>query len=354
MANKAVFEIVVTNKGLKITQRGVDDLGASVERTRKKTQAADSASTNFNRTQEKGVIGTANSTKSFSKLAETIGGSNGLVGAYAGLAANAFAVSAAFNVLNRAAQAQAVLDGLIVQGEKAGKTLTVLSSKIKSITRDSISSVEAMQAVTLAASAGISSEDLEKITEVATNASLALGRNVPDSLSRMTLAITKLEPELVDELGLTTKITEASERYARQNDITVASMTQAQKQQALLNAWVEQGTLKYQGLKEAVDPNPYEKLAASFSDLVTDGLKIINVFLKPLVLFLSESKLALLALSTVFLSSIKSQILPGITSVSKTALSEAQKAREASIEALKTEKGLAGGRRKSINEFIEA
>ena len=43
MANKAVFEIVVTNKGLKITQKGVDDLGASVERTKKKTQEANKA-----------------------------------------------------------------------------------------------------------------------------------------------------------------------------------------------------------------------------------------------------------------------------------------------------------------------
>lgn len=355
MADKAIFEIIVTNKGLKINQKGVDDLGASVERTGKKTKSADNAYKDFNDTQKKGVIGTANSTKSFSKLAQTIGdGGGGLVSAYAGLAANAFAVSAAFNVLNSAAQSQSMLEGLIVQGEKAGKTLTVLSGRLKEITRDTISTTEAMQAVTLGASAGISSADLEKITEVATNASLALGRSVPDSLNRMTLAITKMEPELVDELGLTTKITEASERYARQNNITVASMTQAQKQQALLNSWVEQGTLKYEGLKEAVDPNPYEKLAATFRDLVTDGLKIINVLLKPLILFLGESKLALLALSTVFLSSIKSQILPGITQVSRTALKEAENAREASIDALKNEKGLAGGRRKAINEFIAA
>jgi hypothetical protein len=357
MANSTVtltFEVREDGSLVKVQQnigkasKAVKDLGAA------QAAAAKQADDHYSK-QNKGVIGTANSTRSFSKLAQTIGdGDAGLVGAYAGLAANAFALSAAFTVLNNAAQSQSILEGLTVQGERAGKTLTVLSAKLKAITRDAISSTEAMQAVTLGASAGISSEDLEKITEVATNASLALGRNIPDSLNRMTLAITKMEPELVDELGLTTKITEASERYARQNNITVASMTQAQRQQALLNAWVEQGTLKYEGLKDAVDPNPYEKLAATFKDLTTTGLQIINFFLDPFITLLGNSQGALLGLGAIFLSSIRGQVMPGITGVSAAALKEAETAKKIAIDALSSEKSLASGKRKAINEYIEA
>ncbi len=36
MADKAIFEIIVTDKGLKINQKKVDDLGASVESTNKR------------------------------------------------------------------------------------------------------------------------------------------------------------------------------------------------------------------------------------------------------------------------------------------------------------------------------
>ncbi len=354
MANKAVFEIIVTDKGLKVNQKNIENLGKTVDNTNKKLKDASASSADLYDKQAKGVIGTANSTRSFSKLSQTIGGSNGLVAAYAGLAANAFAVSAAFATLNRVAQAQTLMDGLVEQGARAGRTLTILSQQIKSITKDSISSAEAMQATAQASAAGIQAEDLKRLTTVATEASLALGRDVPDSLNRMVLAVTKMEPELVDELGLTTKITEASERYARQLGISVNSMTQAQKQQALLNAWVEQGTLKFGGLSEAVDANPYNKLKSTFDDLVKTGGNVINFLLKPLVSLLGDSQAALAGFGLVFLGSIRNQIMPGLQEASTSAAKAATAARDASVDALKEQERLGSGRRKSINEFIDA
>jgi hypothetical protein len=355
MANKAIFEIIVTDKGLKVSQKNVEALGASVEKTTQKTRDADKASTDYYSKQNKGIIGTANSSRSFSKLAETIGGDNaGLVGAYAALAANAFAVSAAFSALNNAAQATALLQGLEAQGARTGRTLSTLSANLRQITKDSISSTDAMRATAQASTAGISSTDLEKLTKVAYEASLALGRDVPDSLNRMILAVTKIEPELVDELGLTTKITEASEKYARQNNITVGSMTQMQKQQALLNSWVEQGTVKFGGLAEEVSPNPYNQLAATFDNLVKSGLGIINVFLSPLISMLAASQTILLGFATVFISSIKGQIIPGLQDASASALKASEANKKAAIKELEGQKSLSAGKRKAINEYISA
>ena len=340
--------LVLAEKNIAKAGKAVKDLGAA------HSAAGKQADDHYSK-QNKGVIGTANSTKSFSKLTQTIGdGSNGLVGAYAGLAANAFAVSAAFITLSKAAQAQTLMQGLIEQGARAGKTLTILSGQLKELTNDSISSAEAMQATAQATASGISGADLKKLTVVANDAALALGRNVPDSLNRMVLAVTKMEPELVDELGLTTKITEASEKYARQLGISVTSMSQAQKQQALLNAWVEQGTLKYGGLADAVDPNPYNKLAATFDNLVKSGGNIANVLLNPLIKLLGASQAALFGFGLVFLGSIKGQILPGIQEASSKALKASKAAQEASIEALSGQVQLGSGRRKAINEFIAA
>ena len=340
--------LVAVEKNIKRAGKAVNDLGKA------QAAAGKQADDHYDK-QNKGVIGTANSTRSFSKLSQTIGdSSNGLVGAYAGLAANAFAVSAAFNTLNKAAQAQTLMEGLIEQGARAGRTLTVLSGQLKEITNDSISSSEAMQATAQASAAGISGSDLKKLTTVANDAALALGRNVPDSLNRMVLAVTKMEPELVDELGLTTKITEASEKYARQLGINVTSMSQAQKQQALLNAWTEQGTLKYGGLADAIDPNPYNKLAATFDNLVKSGSNLINFFLEPLISILGSSQAALAGFGLIFLSSIKGQIMPGIQAASKLALKKSEEAKKISIDALSSQKELTSGKRKSINEFINA
>jgi len=358
MANDATFTMtfkVREDGSLALAEKQINKAGKAVKDLGNAQVAAGKQADDHYSKQNKGVIGTANSTKSFSKLSQTIGdGNNGLVGAYAGLAANAFAVSAAFNTLNKAAQAETLMQGLIEQGARAGKTLTVLSGQLKEITNNSISSSEAMQATAQATAAGISGDDLKKLTTVANEAALALGRNVPDSLNRMVLAVTKMEPELVDELGLTTKITEASEKYARQLGINVTSMSQAQKQQALLNAWVEQGTLKYGGLADAIDPNPYNKLAATFDNLVKTGANVINTFLEPLISILGSSQAALAGFGLIFLSSIKGQILPGIQEASKQALKQSEEARKISIDALSSQKELSSGKRKSINEFINA
>jgi hypothetical protein len=358
MANDATFTMtfkVREDGSLALAEKQINKAGKAVTGLGNAQVAAGKQADDHYSKQNKGIIGTANSTKSFAKLSQTIGdGNNGLVGAYAALAANAFAVSAAFSALNNAAQAESLLQGLEAQGARTGKTLSVLSSRLKDITKDSISTTEAMRATAQGSTSGISSADLEKLTKVAYEASLALGRDVPDSLNRMMLAVTKMEPELVDELGLTTKITEASEKYARQNNITVGSMTQMQKQQALLNAWVEQGTLKFGGLAEEVDPNPYNQLASTFDNLIKSGLGIINVLLKPLVSFLSSSQMILLGFSTLFVSSIRGQIIPGLQDASKTALKAAENNKKAAVTELEGQKTLAGGKRKAINDYILA
>ena len=64
--------------------------------------------------QKQGVIQTANQTKNFSKLQQSVdgGGAGGLVRAYALLAANVFALSAAFGVLSRSAQVDTLSEAM--------------------------------------------------------------------------------------------------------------------------------------------------------------------------------------------------------------------------------------------------
>lgn len=311
MADRAVFEIIVTDKGLKINQKKVEELGASVEKTTKRTREAGKATDELNYKLNQGTVGTSSAAKSFSKLNQAIGdGPSGLVGAYATLAANAFAVSAAFNALRNAAQVEQMMQGLEVQGARTGRNLKGLAQDLQEVTNYSISAAEAMEATALMTSAGFKSQGIRDLTIVANNAALALGRNLPDALDRISKGVTKLEPELLDELGIMTKLSEAQSMYALQANKTVDSLTSFEKRQAMLNAVVAEGTAKFGGLSDQVSVNPYDQLAATFSNLTKTILSGINTVLGPIASVFGGNQALLLGGLILFVSTIRKQLLP--------------------------------------------
>jgi hypothetical protein len=271
MSTKFIFEIVASDKAVKVVQRNVQELSRATDDVSKKTKSATNSVEDLYAKQSKGVIGTANSTKSFSKLAQTIGsGGGGLVGAYATLAANAFAVSAAFESLRTGAQVNQILKGLELQGARTGNALTLTAKGIQDITQGALGAADAMSAAAMGTAAGLNRKDLEELTTVATNASLALGRSIPDSMERIIKGVTKLEPELLDELGLMTKLTEATENYARSNGRSAASLTNFEKRLAFVEAIKAEGAAKFDGIADGIGVNQLDKLGAEFRDLANE------------------------------------------------------------------------------------
>lgn len=352
---KLVFEVQYTEKGFRLVNADMQSLGKETKKATKNTKELSDATNELTYKQNQGIIGNSSAARSFSKLNQAIGqGPNSLVGAYATLAANAFAVSAAFNQLRSAAAAENILRGLEAQGARTGRTLTILSGKLRDLTGAAISTADAMRITAQTTAAGIAPEDIERITTVATNAAKALGREIPDSVNRLVQAITKMEPELVDELGLTIKMTEASENYARQIGKTASSLTQAQKQQALMNAWLDQGTVKFGAFADKVSANPYDQLAATFTDLIKSGEMFINVVLEPLIKLVSGNKVALLGVLTVFAGTIKNQLLPSLHEAANIQSKIATANKELAIDKALEFDTLKGGKRKAINEYIAA
>ena len=103
--NRLLFEVVAEGKNLKVVQRDADSVAKSVERTNTARDKGLKGGAKYHK-QEKGIYQTGlSSAKGFSKMQQAIGsGSSGLVGAYATLAANVFAATAAFGALRSAAQ----------------------------------------------------------------------------------------------------------------------------------------------------------------------------------------------------------------------------------------------------------
>lgn len=357
MADKAIFEIIVTDKGLKVNQRKVDDLGKSVERTTKQTKEASKATDELNYKLNQGATGVSSAAKSFSKLSQAIGnGPNGLVGAYATLAANAFAVNAAFNVLRSAAQAEQVMKGLEVQGARTGQALTVTAKKVQELSGYTLSLADAMQATAQASAAGFDTKSIQRLTKAAADASAALGRNMPDSMDRLVKGLTKMEPELLDELGAMTKLTEASKAYALQNGKTEAGLSTLEKRTAFSNAILAELELKFGGIAEESGSvaRAYDRLGAAFQDLTKNGLNLISGALAPLIEFLAGNKAALLGTGVIFLATIRNQIVPGIRELAVEQAKAAEAQAENSKKDIESINKLSSGKRKAYNELVES
>ena len=98
--NEVLISLKLVQKGdsIQIVQKRTKKLGDETQKLDRKRQKLSKTTDAYNR-REKGAAGiSSNSTKNFSKMAQGIdggGGSGGLVRAYALLAANVFALSAA-------------------------------------------------------------------------------------------------------------------------------------------------------------------------------------------------------------------------------------------------------------------
>ena len=286
-------------------------IAQGAEKAAKSTKKATDAASQHNK-QQKGVIGaTSNGTKAFSKM--TTGISGGLVPAYATLAANVFALTALFGALSRAASLRLLEEGLLRVGNAAGTNLSVVSQKLKEITGNAISTESSMRSVALATSAGFSTKQLEDLTRVARGASVALGRDMSDAMDRLVRGTAKLEPEILDELGIMVRLDDATAEYAITLGKSVKDLTQYERRMAFLTATNDQGLKKFGELAESVSVNPYDKLAASFKNLSNIMINILNYVIEPLVNILSSNPVALMAAVTMFAGTLVKQIVPAIT-----------------------------------------
>ncbi len=325
----------------------INDNG-SVDKLKKKTDAASKSTENLTNNknrynkQEKGAAGiTSNSTKAFAKQAQTINGGGGLVAAYATLAANVFAITAAFGVLQRAAGVEQLEKGLVFTGRAAGQNLPMVVDKLRDITDGALAASDAMGSVAIGISAGFSQSQLEGLTTVAKGASLALGRDMTDAMNRLVRGAAKLEPEILDELGIMVRLDETTQKYAASLGKSASQLTQFEKRMAFTNAIIDQGTVKFGALSQVIEANPFDRLAASFDGLTKDVLKFFNEALGPAANYLADNMLVLVGLFAGLAASTINALVPSFTSAGNamsdlaTKAAETAKANIAQVESFK-------------------
>ena len=331
--DRILIQLEVVQKGnkLSVVAKDTERLGKATDKTAKSSEKLEKQSKKTYGRFEQGTIGTANATKSFSKLNQTIGGggsggAGALVGAYAVLAANIFAVTAAFGALSRAAAVEKLSEGLETFSNQTGQSLDLVARKLKEATGNAVSLEQAMTTAAVATSAGFGVAEMEGLTEVARNASLALGRDMGDALDRLTRGAIKLEPEILDELGIMVRLDDATENFAATVGKAAGNLTRFERQQAFVNAIITEGRDKFSALAE-VDPNPYDQLSAAFADLTKNILSFINVPLKALVSALLSSPGLFLGAVTIFSGGIIKRMIPAFGDMAQGAKDAAAAAR---------------------------
>jgi hypothetical protein len=217
-------------------------------------------------------------------------GLGGLVGAYAGAAATSFALQAAFTALSSAAAAENIVKGTNALAAATGQQGPKILKSIQDITQGQLSLADAAQQVNIALSAGFSTTQIEKLSEVALKTSRALGRDLADSMQRLVRGTAKLEPELLDELGIFVRIESAVKAYAKQNGVAAASLTEFERRQAFANAAIAEGDRKFSDINTSA-PSAQKSLAqlqAQLSNLATEVTQLVANVLTPFVNFISK------------------------------------------------------------------
>ena len=296
--NRIEYDIAVLDKGGTIQGRtnAAKELNKELERTQKLASGTKSGDQAMRRagygeyTTAGGITGRGQAgARDFAAEAQGLGG---LVRLYATLAANVYAAGAAFNALKSAADVTNMVEGMNQLGAASGVALGSLAKAFVAATDGAITLREAMQSVTKASAAGMSSVQILDIAKYAKTASQALGIDMTDAVSRLTRGITKLEPELLDELGIFTKIDPAVQKYANTLGKAASSLTDFERRQAFALAVLDEAKQKFGDIE--MQANPFQKLEASIRDLSTATLQLVNKVLVPIVDVLANNT-ALLA-----------------------------------------------------------
>lgn len=202
-----------------------------------------------------------NSVRTFSDLAKVAGP---LPLLYANIAANVFALSEAFRILTEGEQLNRLEEVGKIVGAQIGAPVQFTATKMQELTGNTLSYGEALRNAAAAASYGFDSTQIEQLTMAARRASIALGVDMQDAMNRVIRGTSKLEIELLDELGITTKLNIAYEKYAQKLGISAQALNSYQQRAALVAEINAQSVEKFGELDEMLrNGAPWEKFGAN-------------------------------------------------------------------------------------------
>lgn len=339
--NKVEIDVKVDDKGTTAKVGvGAKKAAENLDKTGKSAHTADR--------RLKGAAGaSSNTTKNFSKMSQGISG--GLVPAYATLAAQLFAVSAAFNFLKRSGDIVTLKRGQEAFASTTGVAMRSLAKDIIAATDAQISFKEASQAAAIGIASGLSPEQLTKLGTAAKQTAAILGRDVTDSFNRLVKGTTKAEPELLDELGIILRLEKATNDYAQSVGKTAKELSAYERTQAVTNDVLAQAETKFGAIEKVVGitVNPFNQLGKAFDDIIITIQEFTAAIAGPLAKVLTDFPLLVGGAFAFFTKGVLTAAIPGLQDFGKNMKLVAANgvANLAALErqALSTQRALAAG-----------
>jgi hypothetical protein len=275
------------------------------------SQGANNASRDLNtlgRAQTRLGQSSASAGRSFAAQSAGLGG---LVAAYAGAAATTFALQQGFDKLAKSARAMQTIEGLSSLAGSIAQDGNAILKSVQQITNSQMTLVESASQINLALSAGFNTKQIEGLSEVAIKASRALGRDLTDAMTRVTRGSAKMETELLDELGIYTKIEPATRAYAAALGRSVTSLSEFERRQAFANAVIAEGQRKFASINTTI-PTSAEKIEAFGAKIIDLGTQLGGLladFVAPLADFMTNNLTASFAAFGLVVSLIASKAI---------------------------------------------
>ena len=291
--------------------------GQQVDKATKKTEKMGRAAQTTDRAVKGVTKQSSNSTKEFSKMATMQGG---LVAVYATLAAQVFAVSAAFQFLKSSMETRNLMAAQEAFGAVTGTAYRTLTKDIQAATNGMLDFKTAASGAAIGIASGLNASQLKELGKAATDASLALGRDLTDSFNRLIRGVTKAEPELLDELGIVLRLENATTKYAVSVGKARTQLNAYERTQAVLNDVLDQAETKFAAVQELMDPDAFAlgQFQKEFDDLLMGFQKTVIEVVIPAFKFFKDNSIAFLAAIGLFIAPIIRSLLPDLAASAQT------------------------------------
>lgn len=315
--SKVIKDVDQLNAKLKDAKASASELGGSVSSRKLAAKATSVPLKDRDYGVERSVgAGTGAAGRDFAKQAQGLGG---IVRLYAAVAANVFAVTAAYNALSDAAAKSRMIQASELMSKRVGSSMMSLAKNIQTATGYAVSLEEALQFGNLGTSVGLATSQIENLVKIAKGAANALGRDATDSIRRIIQGTAKQEQEILDELGIFVKAKDAYDEYAKKiGRIGGGDALSAAEKVVAFSMAVEKAGAKWKEFSDVEDP--FSEFAAKGKEAIFGILEAVNKVFVPILKFITDSSGAITALSLLIATQLTQRTLPQLGAAFKEAL----------------------------------
>jgi hypothetical protein len=175
----------------------------------------------------------------------------------------------AWNMAEMAAQFEQQKVAFANMAASYGTTADAIIADLKRVSSGTIDTMTMMEKAGTAMMMGISPEKVVKLMEIARATAKMTGQDVTQAFSDISLAVGRQSKMILDNLGIIVSVEKANEAYAKSVGKTAASLTDAEKKQAFMNATVEAGEelMARLGKQEDTVRDKMDRLKATVKDI---------------------------------------------------------------------------------------